>query len=87
MTAEQGAPRLGERLVASHLISEGQLRRALELQPQTSRLLGAVLIELGVVDEDRLTVVLSEHLDIPVVETPEGVQWVDNIHPASEPES
>jgi len=82
LSAEQGAPRLGERLVASNLISEGQLRRALELQPQTSRLLGAVLIELGVVDEDRLTVVLSEHLDIPVVDLrretvdPEAAQLV-----------
>jgi type IV pilus assembly protein PilB len=66
--AQEGAPRLGERLVASRLISEGQLRRALDLQPQTSRLLGAVLLELGLVDEDRLTVVLGEHLEIPVVD-------------------
>jgi type IV pilus assembly protein PilB len=68
LPADEVAPRLGERLVASRLISEGQLRRALELQPQTSRPLGAVLLELGLVDEDRLTVVLGEHLKIPVVD-------------------
>jgi type IV pilus assembly protein PilB len=68
MPAQEGFPRLGERLVASRLISEGQLRRALELQMQVARPLGVVLVELGLVDEDRLTVVLGEHLEVPVVD-------------------
>jgi type IV pilus assembly protein PilB len=65
---QEHVQRLGERLVASQLISEGQLLRALDVQSQTSRPLGVVLLELGVVDEDRLTVVLGEHLEVPVVD-------------------
>jgi type IV pilus assembly protein PilB len=66
--AEQEAQRLGERLLSRRLINEGQLRRALELQPQTSRPLGTVLVELGALDEDRLTAVLGEHLQVPVAD-------------------
>ena len=66
--AQEGAPRLGERLLALRLINEGQLRRALQLQLQSSRVLGAVLLELGILDEDRLTAVLGEHLEIPVAD-------------------
>src|SRR5260370_717401 len=62
LPAQEGAPRIGERLVALRLINEGQLRRALELQQQSSRPLGAVLLDLGVLDEDRLTAALGEHL-------------------------
>ncbi len=68
LPAQEGAPRLGERLLALRLINEGQLRRALDLQLQSSRALGAVLLELGVLDEDRLTAVLGEHLEIPVAD-------------------
>jgi len=59
------APRLGERLVASRLISEGQLRRALDQQAMSPRFLGAVLLELGLIDEDRLAAKLGEHLQVP----------------------
>ena len=59
------APRLGERLVASRLISEGQLRRALDQQAKSPRFLGAVLLELGLIDEDRLAAKLGEHLHVP----------------------
>ena len=62
------ALRLGERLLTSRLINESQLRRALELQQQSSHLLGAVLLELGILDEDRLTAVLAEHLDVPLAD-------------------
>jgi type IV pilus assembly protein PilB len=64
----ESPPRLGERLVAGKLINEGQLLRALELQPMSSRPLGRVLIDLGVLDEDRLTAVLAEHLGVPVAD-------------------
>jgi type IV pilus assembly protein PilB len=59
---------LGERLVASRVISEGQLRRALDLQATNPRFLGAVLLELGLIDEDRLIVKLSEHLQVPIAD-------------------
>jgi type IV pilus assembly protein PilB len=65
---QESAPRLGQRLLAKRLINESQLRRALEVQPQTSRPLGRVLVELGALDEDRLTAVLGDHLDIPVAD-------------------
>jgi type IV pilus assembly protein PilB len=68
LPAQQGAPRIGERLVALRLISEGQLRRAIDLQQQSPRPLGAMLLELGLVDEDRLTAALGEHLEIAVVD-------------------
>jgi type IV pilus assembly protein PilB len=55
-------------LVAERLINEGQLLRALELQPMSSRPLGRVLIDLGVLDEDRLTAVLADHLGVPVAD-------------------
>src|SRR2546428_13485754 len=65
LPAQEGAPRLGERLLALRLINEGQLRRALDLPRQTSRVLGAVLLELGILDQDRLRSGLSQHLEIP----------------------
>src|SRR5260370_29448675 len=66
--AQETAPRLGERLLAKRLINEGQLKRALDLQPTSSRPLGRVLIDLGALDEDRLTAVLGEHLDVQVAD-------------------
>ena len=66
--AQETPRRLGERLLAEQLINQGQLLRALELQPTSSRPLGRVLVDLGALDEDRLTAVLSEHLDVPVAD-------------------
>jgi type IV pilus assembly protein PilB len=66
--ARESPQRLGERLVAGRLINEGQLLRALELQPMSSRPLGRVLIDLGLIDEDRLTAELAEHLGVPVAD-------------------
>ena len=68
LSPAQEGPRLGERLVAHHVITEAQLRHALQIQPQSARPLGRVLVDLGVLDEDRLTAVLGEHLDVPVVD-------------------
>jgi len=73
--AQETGPRLGERLLAKRVITEAQLRHALQIQPQSARPLGRVLVELGVLDEDRLTAVLGEHLDVPVVDL--GRQEVD----------
>jgi len=60
--------RLGERLLAGGLITEEQLQHALEMQPPSSRPLGRILVELGILDEDRLDAALSTHLDVPVVD-------------------
>jgi type IV pilus assembly protein PilB len=66
--AQETPRRLGERLLAEQLINQGQLLRALELQPTSSRPLGRVLVDLGALDEDRLTAVLAEHLDVPIAD-------------------
>ncbi len=68
LPAQAIAPRLGERLLAENLINEAQLRRALEMQPQSFRPLGRLLVEIGALDEDRLTAVLGEHLDMQVAD-------------------
>jgi len=60
--------RLGDRLLAEQVLTEGQLRNALQVQPQTSRPLGALLVELGFVEEDRMTAILGEHLDVAVAD-------------------
>jgi type IV pilus assembly protein PilB len=62
------AQRLGERLLAEGLITAEQLQHALDQQPSGSRPLGRILVELGVVDEDRLAAALSAHLDVPAVD-------------------
>src|SRR5205814_8806741 len=60
---------------AKRVITEAQLRHALQIQPQSARRVGRVLVELGGLVEDRLTAVLGEHLDVPVVNL--GRQEVD----------
>ena len=82
LPSRESPPRLGERLLHSRLINQGQLNRALEIQRETPRPLGALLIELGVLDEDRLTAELGQHLDVPVADLrreavdPEAAQLV-----------
>jgi type IV pilus assembly protein PilB len=68
LPVQEIAPRLGERLLAERVINEAQLRRALEMQGQSLRPLGRVLVELGALDEDRLATVLGEHLDVQVAD-------------------
>jgi type IV pilus assembly protein PilB len=82
LSAPVSSRRLGERLVAEQLITEVQLRRALEVQLQSARMLGRVLVELGALDEDKLTNALSLHLELPVADLrreavdPEAAQLV-----------
>ncbi len=59
-------------LVAEGLIVEAQLTRALDLQRTTGAPLGTVLLNQGAIDEDRLTQVLSVHLDIPIADLKHG---------------
>ena len=60
--------RIGERLVARGLISQEQLTTALLEQAGTGRLLGKVLIELGVLGERDFLQALSEQLQLPLVD-------------------
>ena len=64
----QQATRFGDRLLAEGLINEAQLQRALEAQRLNGYLLGLVLLNLGLVDEDTLTAELGAHLGVPVAD-------------------
>ncbi|MFO0691010.1 MAG: GspE/PulE family protein [Myxococcota bacterium] len=60
--------RIGELLVENKVISEAQLRTALETQKKTGLKLGRQLIEAGYVTEDRFHEFLSHQLEIPHVD-------------------
>jgi len=60
--------RLGDLLVAKGLITEEQMRSALETQKTTGHKLGRTLIDLGYVEEEQMLETLSRQLDIPVID-------------------
>ena len=59
--------RLGDLLVDSKLISKADLDEALRLQVGGNRRLGYLLIKMGFVTEEQLHSVLSQQLDLPIV--------------------
>jgi len=59
--------RLGETLLLQKLISQEQLRLALEEQRRTGRKLGRVLIEQGFVTEDQICEGLAKQFGIPYI--------------------
>lgn len=62
--------RLGDLLVNQGLISEQQLKQALQAQRDSGRKLGYVLVEQNMVSEHQLLTVLAEHLDVPLIDLP-----------------
>jgi tRNA A-37 threonylcarbamoyl transferase component Bud32 len=66
-----GRGRLGEILVADGLLSEAGLRRALAEQRRTGKLLGAVLLDLGLVVRADLLAALARQQGIAPGPTPE----------------
>jgi MSHA biogenesis protein MshE len=60
--------RLGDLLVESGLISEGQLGLALQEQKHTGKKIGRLLVDMGLVPENKLLNTLSKHLNIPFIE-------------------
>jgi MSHA biogenesis protein MshE len=60
--------RIGDLLVQSGVISEDQLRTALDRQKKVGQRLGRVLIELNYVEEDQFLSFLSQQLQIPFVD-------------------
>lgn len=60
--------RLGDLLVETGNITEGQLHLALQEQKITGRKIGRVLVDLGLIQEQQLLRSLSEHLNIPFIE-------------------
>ncbi|TAN33998.1 type II/IV secretion system protein [bacterium] len=64
--------RLGQLLLEEGLIDEQQLARALDAQRAVPAPLGSVLVNQGAIPEDRLTAVLSDHLNVPIVDLKNG---------------
>src|SRR6478672_3142120 len=68
---ERGAdagPMIGELLVQRQLISSSQLAEALLQQSASGKRIGALLVELGAIDETELTKVLAAHLNLPMAD-------------------
>jgi MSHA biogenesis protein MshE len=59
--------RLGDVLVQRRLISQEQLHQTLELQQQTGKKVGRLLIESGIITEELLADALARQLHIPYV--------------------
>jgi len=59
--------RLGELLVRNQLVSEDQLKKALEAQKVDGGRLGASLIKLGYIKEDELAAFLSKQYGVPSI--------------------
>ncbi len=65
--ARSKAGKLGEILVATSLITQGQLDKAIAAQAQTGKRLGQILIEQGAATEDDVAWALSNQLMYPYV--------------------
>jgi MSHA biogenesis protein MshE len=78
--------RLGDLLVEEQLISEAQLANALQKQRQLGLKLGATLIHLGYINEERILSFLSRQLGIKIVDLlkvkidPNAVQLIPEVH-------
>ena len=59
--------KLGEMLLSKKVITEAQLKSALEMQQQIGGKLGLILVKLRYVSEDQLAALLGEQLKIPVL--------------------
>jgi len=59
--------RLGVMLIAANLITEEQLKKALEVQQREGGRLGSNLVKLGYINEDKLASFLSKQYGIPAM--------------------
>jgi MSHA biogenesis protein MshE len=59
--------RLGDLLIAQKIISQEQLRLALEQQKKTGRRLGRVMIEQGFTSDEQICEAISRQLNVPYV--------------------
>ena len=74
-----GRPMVGELLVEQKLISSSQLAEALLQQSASGKRIGALLVELGAIDETELTKVLAAHLNLPMADLRKEVPEDDAI--------
>jgi type IV pilus assembly protein PilB len=81
--AAESRSRLGDLLISERALSPEQLAGALNLQKESGRQLGAVLVEQGLLDSRALTRALATQLGLPTVDlrrerpTPEALAAVD----------
>lgn len=68
--------RLGDLLVQEGMITQEQMRQALEAQKQTGQKLGYQLIDMGFITEEQMLELLSRQLDVPWVDLSE--YWLDH---------
>src|SRR5687768_13506257 len=59
--------RLGDVLVQQKLLSQEQLKSALEQQARTGRRLGRILVETGILTDDRICEALAKQLKLPYI--------------------
>ena len=69
----QRGNKLGDALVQAGLISEEQLKKALEVQRGTTKRIGEILVELNLVNELDIISALSKQLGIPYVTRASGL--------------
>jgi general secretion pathway protein E len=79
-----GTRRLGELLVARGLASAGEIAKALAFQQQYGGRMGNILVRLGALSEESLLPVLSEQLEIPLLESGEWPADADQVRAAIE---
>jgi type IV pilus assembly protein PilB len=65
---DSGGQRLGELLVARNVVTKTQLIEALLQQSASGKRIGALLVELGALDERALAQLLAEQMDVPLVD-------------------
>jgi type IV pilus assembly protein PilB len=73
-SARASLPRIepiGELLLAKGMVTQDQLRQALEIQRQSGGRLGRILVEMGVLPESQLARALAEQWGLPYTELPE----------------
>ena len=62
--------RLGDVLLSDHTVLPEQLAGALNLQMESGRQLGAILVEQGMLDARSLTRALAKQLGLPTIDLP-----------------
>jgi len=62
------ATKIGEMLLKGNLITQDQLRSALEVQKKTRERIGSVLVKTGTIKESELLTFLGRQFNIPVVD-------------------
>ena len=61
------AVKLGQLLLDNHIITEEQLKKALEIQKKEGGRLGSILVRIGFLSEEKLVAFLSQQYGVPAI--------------------